>query len=177
MQRVGPVVTLQLVPLPSRAPFSLSPLGASVESEAEEEERARRHPTRLPLVSLASPFAARPLAHAMINITPQSYGIQTDLETDFFFLLKASSWGRRGARRNFRPETFPARETGNQSEKLKAGAVPAVWITSGNLTPRSFPMSPSLPPAAGKSRNGVDNSPGNCVARLDCHMKSLRLIS
>ncbi|KYN39090.1 hypothetical protein ALC56_06516 [Trachymyrmex septentrionalis] len=29
----------------------------------------------------------------MINITPQSYGIQTDLETDFFFLLKASLSG------------------------------------------------------------------------------------
>lgn len=63
---------------------------ASVQSAVEEEERARRHPISASLISL-SPLLppVHPPANAMINITPQSYGIQTDPETDFF-LLKAS---------------------------------------------------------------------------------------
>lgn len=90
----------------------------------------------------------------MINITPQSYGIQTDLETDFFLLLKASLRGEAVAvqlpSRNF----SKPRETGNRSEKLKArGASGSAWITLGSLTLRSFslpsPLSPLLPEGAG----------------------------
>lgn len=145
MQRVGPVVTLQLVPLPSRAPFSLSPLDTSVESKVEEEERARRHPTRLPLISLASPFAARPLAHAMINITPQSYGIQTDLETDFFLLKASSVWGRRGAVQ-LPSRNFSSTRNRKPEREIKSRRSAGRLDHAGKSHPAKFPYLPRLPP-------------------------------
>lgn len=164
----GPVVTLQLVPLPSRVPFS----PPCVTAESEEDERACRHPICPPRL-VRPPFAVLSLAHAMINITPQSYGIQTNLETDFFFPLKASLSGAvvQLPSRNFSNtrNRKPEREIKSREERRPSGSRRGVPL-------RSFPCPrPSRP--AGRGRNGVDNSPGNCVARLNCHTKSSRLIS
>lgn len=133
------VVTLQLVPLPSRTPFTL-PL--CLRGERSRRGREGAQTLHLPPPSRSLSFSpslfhrASPLTHAMINITLQSYGIQTDLETDFF-LLKASPCGAATVQLPS-PETFLAREI-EKSEKLKPGvAAPIVWITLETSSSRNY---------------------------------------
>lgn len=71
-----------------------------------------------------TPVSPLHATRAMINITPQSYGIQTDLETDFF-LFEASR--RPSGKCNFRPESSveiaPAEIRGSRSGGTPAGVV------------------------------------------------------
>ena len=119
----GPVVTLQLVPLAGATPLccpvvlypsrkrgfealekqaTRRPEETKREREREREKGCSRRGTCGEGVVQTPRFSPLQTAHAMINITPQSYGIQTDLETDFF-LFRASR--RPKGKCNFRDES------------------------------------------------------------------------
>jgi len=104
-------------------------LYASVQSEAEEEERARRHPIYAPS-SRFPPFAARPPARQRHD---QYYAPELrhpNRPRDG--LLLARSIFEAMVQLPFK--SFSVCETGNQNEKLKIKGVSAVWIMLGTLT-------------------------------------------
>lgn len=114
----GPVVTLQLVPLPSRTPFSL-PVPPRRERGGGREGAQTPH---LPPSSRSSPFR-RPLSLSLSRPRHDQYYApelrHPNRPRDGLLLPAKHPWAARWC--NFRLETFPARETGNQNEKLKAG--------------------------------------------------------